>query len=358
MLPVLLPLPSLLLQADAVQVEGCGEQLFRFCQQCGKLELLAKFAGPRRSCRASLMKRRTLSEATSGDQELECLQQQRQQRRRHVSMPSVRPAMPEAAAPEGVAAAVVQMQPLSRAVSADDAAAALADAWCSVDCNDSDYEHFPGCSALPGSPAAAAAAGSSDSFLSSLVQMEISKVLADTPVIMHSSSTCSAAASYVVAPVAAAAAIGSSYAAEPSEEELELMIEQELLAAGVLANPAACTLVPPPQLQQQQQRTSAQQAPVVPMLPPGMLPAAAAVPPPAAYGLPSMVPYFAPAAAAALPGSAQATARLERLRVQFDMLQHTMATLQELQAQTRQLAVAELDSWVFSEDVMHSVCYY
>ncbi|WIA12604.1 hypothetical protein OEZ85_006261 [Tetradesmus obliquus] len=305
------------LKADAVQVEGCGQQLFRFCQQCGKLEDLARFAGARRSCRPSLLKRRTLSEAASGDQELACVQQRRQRRhssRRADSTPAVNasapdmldmPDMPAAAEAdlEVVAApSDAQLQELSRAVSADDAAAALADAWCSVGCSDSDYEHFPTCSALPGSPrsaaaAAAAAAGSSsdtDSFLSSLVQTEISKALAGSPLMRSSSSNCSAAASFAASPQLCGytSSLLEGYAAEPSSEQLECI-----------------------------------------------------VPPPAA------------AAAAALPGSAQAGARLQRLRVQFEMLQHTMEALQELQAQTRELAAAEL-SWAASEDAMHGVCYY
>jgi hypothetical protein len=31
------------LRADAVKVTGQGDSLFRFCQQCGKLELLSRF---------------------------------------------------------------------------------------------------------------------------------------------------------------------------------------------------------------------------------------------------------------------------------------------------------------------------
>uniref|UniRef100_A0A383WI73 SBP-type domain-containing protein n=1 Tax=Tetradesmus obliquus TaxID=3088 RepID=A0A383WI73_TETOB len=366
------------LKADAVQVEGCGQQLFRFCQQCGKLEDLARFAGARRSCRPSLLKRRTLSEAASGDQELACVQQQRRQRR-HSSrradstaaadastpdMPDM-PAAPEADLEVVAAPSDAQLLELSRAVSADDAAAALADAWCSVGCSDSDYEHFPSCSALPASPmsAAAAAAGSSsdsDSFLSSLVQMEISKALAGSPLMRSSSSNCSAAASFAASPQLCGytSSLLEGYAAEPSSEQLEVMIEQELLAAGMLAAPAAFTQVPAPAPAQQHLLCPQQEVPVHVMLP-GMAPAAA--PAGYAYGLPigvqCIVPPPAAAAAAALPGSAQAGARLQRLRVQFEMLQHTMEALQELQAQTRELATAEL-SWAASEDAMHGVCYY
>jgi hypothetical protein len=252
-----------------------------------------------------------------------------------------------------------------RTVSAGDAAAALADAWCAADCIDSDDEHFLSCSALPDTPAAAA--GSSDSFLSSLVQMEISKVLADSSAInrnCNSSSTCSPAASFVPTPVGAAHASftpAAAAAAELSEEQLEWMIEQELLAAGVAANPAAIAMQPmlPPQ-QQQQHLYNAQQvlSPVSPALLPATMPAAVPVPVPAAYRFHHNRSYgFAPAAAAAVPGDAQAAARLERLRVQFEMLQQTMAAVQELQVQTRQLA-AESDTWISNHDVMHDVCYY
>ncbi|WIA32766.1 hypothetical protein OEZ86_005950 [Tetradesmus obliquus] len=187
------------LKADAVQVEGCGQQLFRFCQQCGKLEDLARFAGTRRSCRPSLLKRRTLSKAASGDQELACVQQQRRQRR-HSSRRADSTAAANASTPD-----------------------------------------------MPDMPAA-------------------------------------------------------------PEADLE-----------VVAAPSDAQLLE--------------------------LSRACIVPPPAA------------AAAAALPGSAQAGVRLQRLRVQFETLQHTMEALQELQAQTRELAAAEL-SWAASEDAMHGVCYY
>jgi hypothetical protein len=49
------------MQAEAVQCEGQGDSLFRFCQQCGKLELLSRFEGNKRSCRSSLSKRRIAS---------------------------------------------------------------------------------------------------------------------------------------------------------------------------------------------------------------------------------------------------------------------------------------------------------
>lgn len=39
-------------QAEAVQRRGYGEQMFRFCQQCGKLELLARFEGTKRCAAA------------------------------------------------------------------------------------------------------------------------------------------------------------------------------------------------------------------------------------------------------------------------------------------------------------------
>jgi hypothetical protein len=38
----------LLLQAESLMVEGSGDELYRFCQQCGKLEPLSSFQGGRR----------------------------------------------------------------------------------------------------------------------------------------------------------------------------------------------------------------------------------------------------------------------------------------------------------------------
>ncbi|KAF6262143.1 hypothetical protein COO60DRAFT_675428 [Scenedesmus sp. NREL 46B-D3] len=51
------------LRADSLKVDGQGDSLFRFCQQCGKLELLTCFEGDKRSCRVSLAKRRLHSHA-------------------------------------------------------------------------------------------------------------------------------------------------------------------------------------------------------------------------------------------------------------------------------------------------------
>jgi hypothetical protein len=51
----------LLLQAEAVLCEGQGDSLFRFCQQCGKLEPLNCFDSDKRSCRKSLNRRRIAS---------------------------------------------------------------------------------------------------------------------------------------------------------------------------------------------------------------------------------------------------------------------------------------------------------
>ncbi|KAF6250952.1 hypothetical protein COO60DRAFT_706206 [Scenedesmus sp. NREL 46B-D3] len=38
------------LKAEAVKCKGAGEQLWRFCQQCGKMERLQMFSGKNRSC--------------------------------------------------------------------------------------------------------------------------------------------------------------------------------------------------------------------------------------------------------------------------------------------------------------------
>jgi hypothetical protein len=54
-------------QADAVLCEGQGDGLFRFCQQCGKLEPLPHFDSDKRSCRNSLNRRRI---ASAGEDDL------------------------------------------------------------------------------------------------------------------------------------------------------------------------------------------------------------------------------------------------------------------------------------------------
>uniref|UniRef100_A0A383VD00 SBP-type domain-containing protein n=1 Tax=Tetradesmus obliquus TaxID=3088 RepID=A0A383VD00_TETOB len=69
------------MRAQAVRRKGCGNTLFRFCQQCGKLEQLARFQGQKRSCRTGLRRRRTNS---SGDADKPpahgpCKQQHKQQ---------------------------------------------------------------------------------------------------------------------------------------------------------------------------------------------------------------------------------------------------------------------------------------
>ncbi|WIA14962.1 hypothetical protein OEZ85_001673 [Tetradesmus obliquus] len=46
------------LKANAVRLKGGGDQLWRFCQQCGKLEPLSCFKQGMRSCRKGLAKRR------------------------------------------------------------------------------------------------------------------------------------------------------------------------------------------------------------------------------------------------------------------------------------------------------------
>jgi hypothetical protein len=35
-------------QADAVALRNCGDSLYRFCQQCGKLQPLVEFKGKNR----------------------------------------------------------------------------------------------------------------------------------------------------------------------------------------------------------------------------------------------------------------------------------------------------------------------
>ncbi|WIA44158.1 hypothetical protein OEZ86_010493 [Tetradesmus obliquus] len=69
------------LKAEAVQL--CDtEGLFRFCQQCGKLERLEAFAGTKRSCRLGLHKRRLNHAACAARQ------QQQQRGRPHRSSSS------------------------------------------------------------------------------------------------------------------------------------------------------------------------------------------------------------------------------------------------------------------------------
>ncbi|WIA32586.1 hypothetical protein OEZ86_003392 [Tetradesmus obliquus] len=86
------------LRADALRLTDQGEALFRFCQQCGKLEPLARFEGNKRSCRTSLAKRR-ISHADDDtaaaraqpihacqQQQRQQQQQQQQQQQRHVDL--------------------------------------------------------------------------------------------------------------------------------------------------------------------------------------------------------------------------------------------------------------------------------
>uniref|UniRef100_A0A383W517 SBP-type domain-containing protein n=1 Tax=Tetradesmus obliquus TaxID=3088 RepID=A0A383W517_TETOB len=46
------------LKAAAVQCKGAGAQMWRFCQQCGRMEPLQCFEGANRSCRQGLARRR------------------------------------------------------------------------------------------------------------------------------------------------------------------------------------------------------------------------------------------------------------------------------------------------------------
>ncbi|WIA29506.1 hypothetical protein OEZ86_012007 [Tetradesmus obliquus] len=46
------------LKAAAVQCKGAGAQLWRFCQQCGRMEPLQRFEGANHSCRQDLARRR------------------------------------------------------------------------------------------------------------------------------------------------------------------------------------------------------------------------------------------------------------------------------------------------------------
>ncbi|KAF8061149.1 SPL2 [Scenedesmus sp. PABB004] len=53
------------LRALSVCCKGAGDQQWRFCQQCGKLEPLSMFDGKKRSCRASLRRRRAQLEVAA-----------------------------------------------------------------------------------------------------------------------------------------------------------------------------------------------------------------------------------------------------------------------------------------------------
>ncbi|WIA31239.1 hypothetical protein OEZ86_001237 [Tetradesmus obliquus] len=61
------------MRAASMCCRGKGDALFRYCQQCGKLEQLELFSGDSHSCRASLARRRS-SRASSYN--LRCQQQQ------------------------------------------------------------------------------------------------------------------------------------------------------------------------------------------------------------------------------------------------------------------------------------------
>ncbi|WIA29713.1 hypothetical protein OEZ86_012193 [Tetradesmus obliquus] len=42
------------MRAEEVHKAGCGDSLWRFCQQCGRLEPLSNFDGTKRNCPAAL----------------------------------------------------------------------------------------------------------------------------------------------------------------------------------------------------------------------------------------------------------------------------------------------------------------
>eukprot|EP00775_Hariotina_reticulata_P002370 gene2370-2675_t len=53
------------MRAPAVQRDGYGDQLWRFCFQCGKLEPIANFEGDKRTCTFRLHQRRRVQRNTS-----------------------------------------------------------------------------------------------------------------------------------------------------------------------------------------------------------------------------------------------------------------------------------------------------
>ncbi|WIA35145.1 hypothetical protein OEZ86_003621 [Tetradesmus obliquus] len=74
------------LKAESVRCKGAGEQLWRFCQQCGKMEHLQQFQGKNRSCKAGLARRRQKcmmrqqqQQQQQDWQQLQAMQQQEQQ---------------------------------------------------------------------------------------------------------------------------------------------------------------------------------------------------------------------------------------------------------------------------------------
>ncbi|KAF8067136.1 hypothetical protein HT031_002183 [Scenedesmus sp. PABB004] len=100
--------------------EGRGAQLYRFCQQCGKLETLQSFQGTKRSCRSSLEKRRCADTAADPD----ALATRRGARRAGGRLRRGGAASPEAAAPPAAAA--------SEAASEGPACSAAAGSRCDV----------------------------------------------------------------------------------------------------------------------------------------------------------------------------------------------------------------------------------
>ncbi|WIA29716.1 hypothetical protein OEZ86_012196 [Tetradesmus obliquus] len=66
------------MKADAIEAPECGPGMWRYCQQCGKLEQLHRFEGTKRSCRASLVKRKANADKAMYRQQRRQQQQQQQ----------------------------------------------------------------------------------------------------------------------------------------------------------------------------------------------------------------------------------------------------------------------------------------
>ncbi|WIA23641.1 hypothetical protein OEZ85_000346 [Tetradesmus obliquus] len=76
------------LKVEAMEVIG-KQGLWRFCQQCGKLEELSAFAGDKRSCRLGLQKKREQSALlTAQKRQQQQLHKQRQQQQQACSAPA------------------------------------------------------------------------------------------------------------------------------------------------------------------------------------------------------------------------------------------------------------------------------
>uniref|UniRef100_A0A383VLL0 SBP-type domain-containing protein n=1 Tax=Tetradesmus obliquus TaxID=3088 RepID=A0A383VLL0_TETOB len=126
------------LQADAVRCKRGGNELYRFCQQCGKLEQLNRFQGKKRSCRMSLAKRRTNSSHLEAQRSEDTTPAASPHPTFYELWPAATPNSNSCTSDstqrcgDACAISLATAAPASQPAPAD-AAALLAEAWCSAD---------------------------------------------------------------------------------------------------------------------------------------------------------------------------------------------------------------------------------